>query len=84
MATRIFRKMNKLNHSSKPCCLLTHADLVILIDKIVVYERNGEGLDIEVEWNTPLYTLYTLSYQAFQLTAHIALLGSPRALRIQK
>ena len=32
---------------------LTHADLVMLIDKIVVYEREGEGLDIEVEWNTP-------------------------------
>lgn len=32
---------------------LTHADLVMLIDKITVYERKGEGLDIEVEWNTP-------------------------------
>ncbi|MDA8222164.1 MAG: hypothetical protein M0Z35_10795 [Desulfitobacterium hafniense] len=32
---------------------LTHADLAMLIDKIVVYERKGEGLDIEVEWNTP-------------------------------
>ena len=32
---------------------LTHADLVMLIDKIVVYERKGEGLDIEVVWNTP-------------------------------
>jgi len=31
---------------------LTHADLVMLIDKIVVYERKGEGLDIEVVWNT--------------------------------
>ena len=30
-----------------------HADLVMLIDKIVVYERKGEGLDIVVEWNTP-------------------------------
>lgn len=26
---------------------LTHADLAILIDKILVYERQGEGLDIE-------------------------------------
>jgi len=32
---------------------LTHADLTMLIDKIVVYERKSEGLDIEVEWNTP-------------------------------
>jgi len=32
---------------------LTHMDLVMLIDKIMVYERKGEGLDIEVEWNTP-------------------------------
>ena len=32
---------------------LSHADLALLIDRIVVYERNGEGLDIEVEWNTP-------------------------------
>ena len=27
---------------------LTHADLVMLIDKIVVYERKSKGLDIEV------------------------------------
>ncbi|MDR3583862.1 MAG: hypothetical protein P4L59_00885 [Desulfosporosinus sp.] len=32
---------------------LTHADLAMLIDKIVVSERKGEGLDIEVVWNTP-------------------------------
>ena len=32
---------------------LTHADVVTLIDKIVVSERKGEGLDIEVVWNTP-------------------------------
>ena len=32
---------------------LTHADLVMLIDKIVVCEQKGEGLDIEVVWNTP-------------------------------
>jgi len=32
---------------------LTHADLAMLIDKIVVYERKGEGLDIEIVWNTP-------------------------------
>jgi len=32
---------------------LTHADLAMLIDKIVIYERKGEGLDIVVEWNTP-------------------------------
>lgn len=25
----------------------------MLIDKIVVYERKGERLDLEVEWNTP-------------------------------
>ena len=32
---------------------LTHADVTTLIDKIVVCERKGEGLDIEVVWNTP-------------------------------
>jgi len=32
---------------------LSHADVTTLIDKIVVYERKSEGLDIEVEWNTP-------------------------------
>jgi len=31
---------------------LTHADLAMLIDKIVAYERKSEGLDIEVVWNT--------------------------------
>ena len=31
---------------------LTHADLAMLIDKIVVCERKGERLDIEVVWNT--------------------------------
>jgi len=36
---------------------LTHADLALLIDKIVVYERKGEGLDIEVEWNTPFMSV---------------------------
>ena len=36
---------------------LTHADLVMLIDKIVIYERNGTGLDIEVEWNTPFLVI---------------------------
>jgi DNA invertase Pin-like site-specific DNA recombinase len=36
---------------------LTHADLVMLIDKIVVYERKVEGLDIEVEWNTPFMVI---------------------------
>lgn len=29
----------------------------MLIDKIVVYERKGEGLDIEVEWNTPFMVI---------------------------
>lgn len=32
---------------------LSHTDVTTLIDKIVVNERKGEGLDIEVEWNTP-------------------------------
>ncbi|MDR3585614.1 MAG: recombinase family protein [Desulfosporosinus sp.] len=32
---------------------LTHADVTTLIDKIVVSERKGEGLDLEVVWNTP-------------------------------
>ena len=31
---------------------LTHADLAMLIDKIVVCEHKGERLDIEVVWNT--------------------------------
>lgn len=31
---------------------LTHVDLAMLIDKIVVYEHEGERLDIEVVWNT--------------------------------
>ena len=31
---------------------LTHADLGMLIEKIVVYERKGEGLNIEVVCNT--------------------------------
>lgn len=32
---------------------LTHADLTILIDKIMVSERKGKGLDIEIIWTTP-------------------------------
>ena len=32
---------------------LTHADLTILIDKIMVSERKGKGLDIEIMWTTP-------------------------------
>ena len=36
---------------------LTHADLAMLINKIMVYERKGEGLDIEVEWNTPFLSV---------------------------
>jgi len=32
---------------------LTHTDVITLIDKIVVSERKGEGLDLEVVWNTP-------------------------------
>jgi len=36
---------------------LTHAGLAMLIDKIVVYDRKGEGLDIEVVWNTPFMVI---------------------------
>ena len=32
---------------------LTHADVTMMIDKIVVNEQKGEGLNIEVMWNTP-------------------------------
>ncbi|MDR3543122.1 MAG: hypothetical protein P4L69_19480 [Desulfosporosinus sp.] len=32
---------------------LTHADVITLIDKILISERKSEGLDIEVVWNTP-------------------------------
>ncbi|SPF40399.1 Site-specific DNA recombinase (fragment) [Candidatus Desulfosporosinus infrequens] len=32
---------------------LTHTDLAMLIDKIVVNEQKGKGLDIEIMWNTP-------------------------------
>ncbi|MHB8127264.1 MAG: hypothetical protein ACYDEJ_16885 [Desulfitobacteriaceae bacterium] len=34
---------------------LSDSDVATLIDKIVVNERKGEGLDIEVVWNTPFY-----------------------------
>ena len=36
---------------------LTHADVIALIDKIVVTERKGEGLDLEVVWNTPFMVI---------------------------
>jgi DNA invertase Pin-like site-specific DNA recombinase len=36
---------------------LTNADLAMLIDKIVVFERKGVGLDIEVVWNTPFMVI---------------------------
>lgn len=36
---------------------LTHADVTTLIDKIVVSERKGEGLDLEVVWNTPFMVI---------------------------
>jgi len=36
---------------------LTHTDVIMLIDKIEVYERKGEGLDLEVVWNTPFMVI---------------------------
>ena len=36
---------------------LTHADLAMLIDRILVYELKDEGLDLEVVWNTPFMVI---------------------------